>query len=42
MLERQKYELLRSELKNTRLAASLRQIDLAKLLKKTSELRVQN
>ncbi|MBT8548597.1 helix-turn-helix transcriptional regulator [Polynucleobacter paneuropaeus] len=34
MLERQKYELLRSELKNTRLAASLRQIDLAKLLKK--------
>ena len=34
MLERQKYELLRSELKKTRLAASLRQIDLAKLLKK--------
>lgn len=34
MLERQKYELLRVELKKTRLAASLRQIDLAKLLKK--------
>ena len=34
MLERQKYELLRSELKKTRLDASLRQIDLAKLLKK--------
>ena len=34
MLERQKYELLRTELKKTRLDASLRQIDLAKLLKK--------
>jgi len=34
MLERQKYELLRSELKKTRLDASLRQIDLAKLLKR--------
>ena len=34
MLEHQKYELLRSELKKTRLDASLRQIDLAKLLKK--------
>jgi transcriptional regulator with XRE-family HTH domain len=34
MLERQKHEFLRSELKETRLAASLRQIDLAKLLKK--------
>jgi len=34
MLERQKYEFLRSELKKTRLDASLRQIDLAKLLKK--------
>ena len=34
MLERQKYEPLRSELKKTRLAARLRQIDLAKLLKK--------
>jgi transcriptional regulator with XRE-family HTH domain len=34
MLERQKYELLRAELKKTRLDASLRQIDLAKLLKK--------
>jgi transcriptional regulator with XRE-family HTH domain len=34
MLERQKYEYLRSELKKTRLDASLRQIDLAKLLKK--------
>ena len=34
MLERQKYEFLRSELKKTRLAASLRQIDLAKILKK--------
>jgi transcriptional regulator with XRE-family HTH domain len=34
MLERQKYELLRSELKRTRLAASLRQTELAKLLKK--------
>lgn len=34
MLERQKYELLRSELKKDRLAASLRQIDLAKILKK--------
>jgi transcriptional regulator with XRE-family HTH domain len=34
MLERQKYELLRSELKKTRLDVSLRQIDLAELLKK--------
>jgi transcriptional regulator with XRE-family HTH domain len=34
MLERQKYELLRSELKKTRLDVSLRQIDLARLLKK--------
>ena len=34
MLERQKYEFLRSELKKTRLDASLRQIDLAKLLQK--------
>ena len=34
MLERQKYELLRAELKKTRLDASLRQIDLAKLLQK--------
>lgn len=34
MLERQKYELHRSELKKTRLAASLKQIDLAKILKK--------
>jgi transcriptional regulator with XRE-family HTH domain len=34
MLERQKYELLRSELKKVRLSVSLRQIDLAKLLKK--------
>jgi len=34
MLERQKYEFLRSELKKTRLDASLRQVDLAKLLKK--------
>ena len=34
MLERQKYEFLRSELKKTRLDASLRQIDLAKILKK--------
>jgi len=34
MLERQKYELFRAELKKTRLDASLRQIDLAKLLKK--------
>ena len=34
MLERQKYELLRSELKKARLSSSLRQIDLAKLLKK--------
>ena len=34
MLERQKYELLRAELKKTRLDASLRQIDLAKLLKR--------
>lgn len=34
MLESQKYEFLRAELKKTRLDASLRQIDLAKLLKK--------
>ena len=34
MLEHQKYEFLRSELKKTRIAASLRQVDLAKLLKK--------
>jgi len=34
MLERQKYEFLRSELKKARMSASLRQIDLAKLLKK--------
>lgn len=34
MLERQKYELLRSELKNARLQAKLLQIDLAKRLKK--------
>jgi transcriptional regulator with XRE-family HTH domain len=34
MLERQKYELLRAELKKTRLDASQRQIDLANLLKK--------
>lgn len=34
MLERQKYELLRSELKNARLQAKLLQTDLAKRLKK--------
>jgi transcriptional regulator with XRE-family HTH domain len=34
MLERQKYEYLRSELKKTRLAAGLLQTDLAKVLKK--------
>ena len=34
MLERQKYEFLRSELKNTRLQAKLLQADLAKKLKK--------
>jgi len=34
MLERQKYELLGAELKKARMSASLRQIDLAKLLKK--------
>ncbi|MBT8514386.1 helix-turn-helix transcriptional regulator [Polynucleobacter paneuropaeus] len=34
MLERQKYELLRSELKNARLQAKLLQADLAKKLKK--------
>lgn len=34
MLERQKYELLRSELKNARLQAKLLQIDLAERLKK--------
>ena len=34
MLERQKYELLRSELKNARLQAKMHQVDLAKKLKK--------
>jgi len=34
MLERQKYELLRSELKNARLQAKMLQADLAKRLKK--------
>jgi len=34
MLERQKYELLRSELKNARLQAKMLQADLAKKLKK--------
>lgn len=34
MLERQKYELLRSELKNARLQAKLLQADLAKKLRK--------
>lgn len=34
MLERQKYELLRSELKNARLQAKMYQADLAKKLKK--------
>ena len=34
MLERQRYELLRSELKNARLQAKLLQADLAKKLKK--------
>ena len=34
MLERQRYELLRSELKNARLQAKLLQADLAKRLKK--------
>lgn len=34
MLERQKYELLRSELKNARLEAKLLQADLAKALNK--------
>ena len=34
MLERQKYELLRSELKKARLQAKLLQADLAKRLKK--------
>ncbi|MBU3639123.1 helix-turn-helix transcriptional regulator [Polynucleobacter sp. AP-RePozz3-80-G7] len=34
MLERQKYELLRSELKNARLQAKMHQVDLAKNLKK--------
>lgn len=34
MLERQKYELLRSELRNARLQAKLLQADLAKILKK--------
>ena len=34
MLERQKYELLRSELKKARLQAKILQIDLAKQLKK--------
>lgn len=34
MLARQKYELLRSELKNARLQAKINQVDLAKKLKK--------
>lgn len=34
MLERQKYEYLRSELKKARLEAGLLQADLAKILKK--------
>ena len=34
MLERQKYEYIRSELKKARLAADLRQSDLAKILRK--------
>ena len=34
MLERQKYEYLRSELKKSRLEAGLLQSDLAKILKK--------
>ena len=34
MLERQKYELLRSELKNARLQTKMLQVDLAKRLKK--------
>ena len=34
MLERQKYEFLRSELKKARLEANLLQTDLAKILKK--------
>lgn len=34
MLERQKYELLRSELRNARIQAKLLQTDLAKKLKK--------
>jgi transcriptional regulator with XRE-family HTH domain len=34
MLERQKYELLRPELKNARLQAKMHQVDLAKKLKK--------
>jgi transcriptional regulator with XRE-family HTH domain len=34
MLEHQKYELLRSELKNARLQAKMLQVDLAKKLKK--------
>lgn len=34
MLERQKYALLRSELKNARLQAKMHQVDLAKKLKK--------
>jgi len=34
MLEHQKYELLRSELKNARLQAKILQVDLAKKLKK--------
>lgn len=34
MLEHQKYELLRSELKNARLQAKMHQVDLAKKLKK--------
>lgn len=34
MLERQKYEYIRSELKKARLAADMRQSDLAKILRK--------
>jgi len=34
MLERQRYELLRDELKNARVQAKLLQVDLAKKLKK--------
>ncbi len=34
MLERQKYELIRAELKNARLEAKILQVDMAKRLKK--------